>query len=86
MAGRGQNLIAADTRPSLAGDVAVVFWYAERRIHDGGGFNGGVRGRAGNFKYASALLEPLIRHPESNLAAFNCNAITAIARHLINRC
>ena len=44
--------MAADTRPSLAGDVAVVFWYAERRIHDGGGFNGGVRGRAGNFKYA----------------------------------
>lgn len=38
--------------------------------------------RATNFRSAMALIEPLIRHPERNLAAFNINAVTVIARHL----
>ena len=38
--------------------------------------------RAANFKPAMALLEPLIRHPERNLAAFNINAITTLAAAL----
>lgn len=38
--------------------------------------------RAANFSTAMALLEPLVRHPERNLAAFNINAVTAIARRL----
>ncbi|MFM9847863.1 MAG: WbqC family protein [Hyphomicrobiaceae bacterium] len=38
--------------------------------------------RAANYAPAMALLEPLIRHPEPYLAAFNIHAITAIARHL----
>ena len=38
--------------------------------------------RAANYARSMALLEPLIRHPEPGLAAFNIHAITAIARHL----
>ena len=38
--------------------------------------------RAPRFSAAMALLEPLIRFPQTNLAAFNINAITSIATHL----
>lgn len=38
--------------------------------------------RAVNFKPTMAMLEPVIRYPERNLAAFNINAITAIAAAL----
>jgi hypothetical protein len=38
--------------------------------------------RAANYGPAMALIEPLVRHPEAGLAAFNTHAITTIARHL----
>ena len=38
--------------------------------------------RAANYGPAMALIEPLVRHPEPGLAAFNIHALTMIARHL----